>query len=112
MIQNPTMAAYPFLAEMAASTYYPDVPVQHGIALLHALCERIEAEQPADLDALYVITNETTEQFNELQDEFADAGSEIETVARECICVDILTIAQAYGFADADIEELTAERDF
>lgn len=53
-----------------------------------------------------------TEQFNALQAEFEAAGSEIETVAREVIAGDFQFIALAYGFADADVEELTAERDW
>jgi hypothetical protein len=39
-------------------------------------------------------------------------GSEIETMARDCIAVDFKHIALAYGFEDADIEELVAPRDW
>jgi hypothetical protein len=38
--------------------------------------------------------------------------SEIETAAREAIAHDFDVIAGAYGFADADIEELIATRDW
>ncbi|WP_267466141.1 DUF5713 family protein [Nocardia puris] len=52
------------------------------------------------------------EEFNDLQDDFAAAGSEIETVAREAIAEEFWFVADAYGFADADIEELIAPRDW
>jgi hypothetical protein len=47
-----------------------------------------------------------------LAGEFEDAGSEIETVARECIGDDFDFIARAYGFGDVDTEELIATRDW
>jgi len=47
-----------------------------------------------------------------LAGEFEDAGSEIETVARECIGDDFDCIARAYGFGDVDTEELIATRDW
>ncbi|WP_374214999.1 DUF5713 family protein [Streptomyces longispororuber] len=36
----------------------------------------------------------------------------IETVAREWICEEFCFVASAYGFTDADAEELTAVRDW
>ncbi|MEV6781955.1 DUF5713 family protein [Streptomyces sp. NPDC051098] len=44
--------------------------------------------------------------------EFVAAGSGIETVARECICDEFRFVASAYGFTEADAEELTAGRDW
>lgn len=82
------------------------------MAILLGLCERIETERPGDLTALYALTGVATEQFNALQGEFEAAGSEIETVAREVIAGDFRFIALAYGFADAEVEELIAERDW
>lgn len=76
------------------------------------VCQRIEQEQPDNLDALYAITHEATEQLNELQDEFDENDSEIETVARDCFGETMEFIAQAYGFDDADGEELIAPRDW
>lgn len=55
---------------------------------------------------------ETTDQFNELAEEFYEEDSEIEIVARECIAEDFGVIADEYGFEDADIEELIATRDW
>lgn len=76
------------------------------------VCQRIEQEQADNLDALYAITHEATEQLNELQDEFDENDSEIETVARDCFGETMEFIAQAYGFDDADGEELIAPRDW
>jgi Family of unknown function (DUF5713) len=64
------------------------------------------------LEALYVLTNAATEEFNALQADFEAAGSEIETVARDEIATDFGFIAVAYGFADADLEALVASRDW
>ena len=53
-----------------------------------------------------------TEEFNILEAEFEAAGSEIETVAREEIAEIFWAVAMAYGFADADVEELIATREW
>jgi hypothetical protein len=97
---------------MYSDGYFPDHIVDRGKAILLGLCERIETEQPGDLAALYALTDVATEQFNALQADFEAAESEIETVAREVIAGDFQFIALAYGFADADVEELIAERDW
>ncbi|WP_433412062.1 DUF5713 family protein [Microtetraspora malaysiensis] len=111
------MADYAFLSGMSDDDYYPDHLVDKGKTILLRLCERIEAERieaerPSDLTALYVLTESATEEFNELEEEFGAAGSEIETVARDVIAVDFHFVASAYGFAEADIEELVAAREW
>ncbi|MEZ0110865.1 hypothetical protein ABH920_004880 [Catenulispora sp. EB89] len=111
-ITNPAMADYEFLAELYEDDYFPNHVVDKGKAVLVRLCERLEADRPADLDALYVLTQAATEEFNALEPEFEAAGSEIETVAREEICGDVYNIAAAYGFAAADHEQLTHSRNW
>jgi hypothetical protein len=49
------------------------------------LCLQIEAQKPDGLGQLYALTLVATERFNDLQQEFDEQGSEIETAARECI---------------------------
>ncbi len=110
-LTNDTLANHRFLQEMFDDGYFPDPQVKKGVQILVELCERIEAESPSSLDDLYPLTHEATEQFNELQEDFEEAGSEIETAARDCICENFAFIARAYGF-DADIEELVATRDW
>ncbi|MCL2732855.1 MAG: DUF5713 family protein [Actinomycetia bacterium] len=111
-ITNQQAAQREFLAMLFEDAYYPDDVVAKGRAILVRLCERIEAEQPRDLAALYVLTHAATEEFNLLEAEFDAAGSEIETVARDEIGGDFWFVADAYGFADADGEELIAPREW
>ncbi|WP_460071498.1 DUF5713 family protein [Streptomyces sp. YKOK-I1] len=111
-ISNPDVTAHPFLEGLYRDRYFPDHVVDKGKAILLALCERIEAEHPADLSALYALTRAATEAFNALEAEFEEAGSEIETVAREEIAGDFWFVARAYGFTDADVEELIATREW
>lgn len=110
-IRNEKLQNYSFLAEMTRDAYFPPHLVAKGQQLLVTLCQTIEASNPKDLAALYVLTHATTEDFNSLAEEFEDNGSEIETAARDCIGTDFEVIAQAYGF-EADVEELIATRDW
>ncbi|SEG64076.1 hypothetical protein SAMN05444920_103641 [Nonomuraea solani] len=111
-IKNQRLAGHAFLAEMYDDGYFPDHLVDKGKAILLRLCERIETEQPADLAALYALTQAATEEFNLLEEEFDAAGSEIETAAREAIGADFWIVATAYGFTDADSEKLIATRNW
>lgn len=63
-------------------------------------------------DELYALTHAATEEINDLEEAFAEEGSEIETGARESICNDFAVIAKAYGFVNADIEKLVATREW
>ncbi|WP_412540061.1 DUF5713 family protein [Longispora sp. K20-0274] len=111
-VKNQQVADRAFLQPLYEDTYFPNHVVDRGRAILLRLCERIEAERPSDLAALYALTHAATEEFNLLEAEFETAGSEIETVAREVIAEDFWFVASAYGFADADAEELIATRDW
>ena len=59
-----------------------------------------------------VIKTDFEYMFNDLQEEFLEQDCEIETVAREAIAEDFLAIAKSYGFSDAEVEELIANRDW
>ncbi|WNM32025.1 DUF5713 family protein [Streptomyces sp. Li-HN-5-11] len=111
-VGNRQVAAYPFLEGLYEDDYFPDHVVDRGKEILLRLCERIEAERPAGLTELYALTQAATEEFNALEAEFEAAGSEIETVAREEIGGDFWFVARAYGFEDADAEELIATREW
>lgn len=111
-ITNQQVAERAFLRALYADEYFPDHLLDKGRDILTRLCERVEAERPADLAGLYALTEVATEEFNRLQEEFWAAGSEIETMARDEIAGDFWFVASAYGFADADLEELVAERDW
>ncbi|MET7760148.1 DUF5713 family protein [Streptomyces sp. NPDC005389] len=111
-ITNQQVSGHVFLRQMYGDSYFPDRVADQGKAILLRLCERIEAEQPSDLESLYALTQAVTEEFNLLDREFVAAGSGIETVAREWICDEFCFVASAYGFTDADAEELTSGRDW
>ncbi|MFJ5834657.1 DUF5713 family protein [Streptomyces sp. NPDC093089] len=111
-ITNQQVVGHAFLRQMYDDSYFPDHVVDQGKAILLRLCERVEVENPADPESLYALTQAATEEFNLLDSEFVAAGSEIETVARECICDEFRFVASAYGFTEADAEELTAGRDW
>ncbi|MEU1039133.1 DUF5713 family protein [Streptomyces sp. NPDC005551] len=111
-ISNQQVLDHAFLRTLYEDDYYPDHVLDRGTAILLRLCGRIEEERPADLAALYALTEVATEEFNALEADFDAAGSEIETVAREEIAEEFAFIADTYGFADADAEELIAAREW
>ncbi|HEY3519324.1 MAG TPA: DUF5713 family protein [Gammaproteobacteria bacterium] len=111
-ISNEQINNHAFLHCMYEDDYFPKHLVDKGKQILVRLAERIEKEKPADVAALYELTHAATDEFNELAEEFYEADSEIETAARECIAEDFVFIAEVYGFADADGEELIATRDW
>jgi Family of unknown function (DUF5713) len=111
-VTNQQVVGHAFLLPLYGDAYFPERLVDKGAAILLGLCERIEAEPPSDLAALYVLTQAATQRFNALETEFDAAGSEIETFAREAIAEDFWFVASAYGFADADMEQLTATREW
>ncbi|MDI2132116.1 DUF5713 family protein [Yinghuangia seranimata] len=111
-ITNPQFENHVFLDETRGDDFYPEPLVDRGALILVRLCERIEERQPADLAALYVLTHAATEEFNRLEQDFDAADSEIETMARDAVSMDFWFIARAYGFEDADIEELVAPREW
>jgi hypothetical protein len=72
----------------------------------------IEAEHPTTDDALFAITHAAIEEITEAQQVFRDHDSEIETAAREALGTEFEAIVRACGFANVDIEEVIAPRDW
>ena len=110
-LSNVQMKSYELLNCMYSDSYYPSFLVDKCKDLLLELCTNIELQHPKNLDQLYVLTHTTTERINALQNEFFENGSEIETVARECLSENIQFIAIAYGY-EANVEELIAPREW
>ena len=110
-LSNPQAINYSFLRDMYEDDFFPNFLVDKGKKILIDFCLEIEHTKPKDLKSLYLLSHKATNKFNELNLEFEENDSEIETVARDCICVDFESLAKIYGF-DADIEELTANRDW
>ncbi|MFI0408639.1 DUF5713 family protein [Actinomadura sp. 3N508] len=111
-LTNQKVLAHEFLKGMYDDGYFPDHLVDKGKAILLRLCEQIETDPPNSLEALYQLTHAATEEFNDLEEEFLEADSELETVARELIAEEFWFIATTYGFSEADMEELVATRDW
>jgi Family of unknown function (DUF5713) len=110
-LKNEEVKSYSFLEEMYEDDYFPSFLVDKGKNILIDLCFEIETQQPKNLGDLYKLTHLATNKFNDLENEFFENDSEIETAARECIAMDFGFIADAYKF-DADVEELIATRDW
>ncbi len=111
-LNNDTIKNHEFLSSMYQDSYFPDFLVDKCKAVLLELCQNIEQKNPQSLEELYALTHSATDKINDLEDDFNENGSEIETGARECLAVDFEFIAHAYGFKNADIEELIATREW
>ncbi len=111
-LMNSTLKSYSLLKCMYDDGYFPDFLVDKVKAVLIQLCADIESSQPKNLDELYKLTHSATEKINDLETEFLQSNSELETVARECIAENFEVIAHTYGFKDADIEALIAPRNW
>ena len=111
-LSNDIVRKHKFLIGMYEDDYFPRFLVDKCKDVLINLCRKIETEKPGSLGELYKLSHAATDKLNDLQEEFEENGSEIETAARECIAEDFEFIAKAYGFETVDIEELIATRDW
>ena len=111
MVKNQKVYVDEILKGMYKDSYYPDFLVDKCKDIFIRMCETIEEENPQNLEELYKITQSSTEEINELESEFNENGSEIETIAREYLAEEFYKLAEAYGF-EPDIEELIATRDW
>ena len=110
-LKNEKVKGYSFLKEIYEDQYFPNNIVDKGKIILINLCSKIENKKPDTLEELYKLSHKSTEEFNDLQEEFYENDSEIETAARENIAMDFEFITKSYGF-EADTEELIATRDW
>ncbi|WP_332879383.1 DUF5713 family protein [Massilia sp. S19_KUP03_FR1] len=111
-IQNPNLKEYDFLRGMYNDGYFPDFLVDKIKTILIALCEEIGQVNPQSEAALLTITHAATVQINALEGEFDENNSELETEAREVMGADFEYIVRTYGFADVDIEDVIAPREW
>lgn len=111
-VQNKQIQDHTFLRGMYDDDYYPEFLVDKIKVVLTTLCEEIEKHNPGNAEALLILTHAATEKINVLAEEFDENDSEIETVARDVIGGDFETIVRAYGFAEVDIEDAIAPRDW
>ncbi len=111
-IANEKLKDYRFLKDMYKDDYFPDFLVDKGKMILMRMCQQIETLDPKEDEEFVALAHKATDKFNDLVEDFEDNDSEIETTARESICMDFEYIAKAFGFGHIDAEELTAPRDW
>ncbi|WP_227008411.1 DUF5713 family protein [Pseudoalteromonas luteoviolacea] len=111
-ISNKKIKGYTFLSEMYEDDYFPNFLVDKIKAILVELCESIESQNPTSSSELLSLTHASTERINELEEEFEENDSELETAAREDMAESFEFIVRSYGFSDVDIEDVIATREW
>jgi hypothetical protein len=105
-----TAAGNAYLPRMYKDRYYPDALVDKVRTQLEELVAFLEKGTPAP-DAIQVRCDAFTDAVNGLEGEFDDAGSELETVAREDIAETVAKIFDTYGVT-LDPEEALRNREW
>lgn len=101
---------YELLGDMYDDEYFPDFLVDKVKAQLLSLDDFL-AGGVKDIDAVQAKLDEIVNAINDLEEEFEESGSEIETAARESIAEGVGYILKKHGI-DIDIEEAIRERDW
>ena len=109
-VANEKIKSHKFLEEMHGDKYYPSYLVEKGKYILLTLCKEIETEKPVSDEEVYLLTSAAIVKFNNLSVELENQGSDIDTVAKENIAMDIDFILRAYGY-DLSFEQAYAQRD-
>lgn len=101
---------FEYLSDMYEDSYYPTFLVNKIKENIMKVVHFIE-EGHHTIEEVQEKLDEMTVAINELQDEFYEHDSEIETVARDSIAITVEEILQ-YFEIDIDIEEAVRERDW
>ena len=101
---------YDLLNEMYQDDYYPNFLVDKIRNELQKVIDLLEIGEK-DINIIQEKMDEIICSINNLQDEFDENDSEIETVARDSIGVTVEKILDYFGI-DIDIEEAIRERDW
>ena len=101
---------YTFLKEMYEDDYYPVFLVDKVRDELQKVIDLLETGE-TNTDVIQEKLDEVVCAINDLQEEFDENDSEIETVARDCIGVTVIYILEWFGIP-IDIEEALRERDW
>lgn len=99
-----------YLTSMYADSYYPKHLVDQIKAFIEQVVEYLEQGPHAE-EEIQAKLDQMTLAINDLQDEFYEQNSELETVARDSIAETVIEILQAYDL-QIDIEEALRERDW
>ena len=100
---------YQMLAEMYQDDYYPDFLVDKISALLRKVIALLENDE-TDLKVIQSALDEAVEGINDLQAEFDENDSEIETVARDTIGETVAYILEWFDI-NIDIEDAIGARE-
>lgn len=103
-------ADYILLEDMYKDGYFPDFLVDKVKELIQDIIKLLETGE-RDLEKIQDRFDKMTQAINELQEEFEDNDSEIETVARDSIGETIEYILKWFDI-DIDAEEAIRERDW
>lgn len=101
---------YVLVKDMVNDDYYPKFLVEKIKGLISPVISLLENGE-TDTDVIQGKLDEMTLAINDLQEEFDENDSEIETVARDSIAVTIGYIMDWFGI-DIDMETALRERDW
>ena len=101
---------YVLLEKMARDGYFPGFLVEKLNNLITSIITMLEGGE-TDNDVIQTRLDEMTVAINELQEEFEENDSEIETVARDSIAATIGYILDYFDI-DIDVETVLRERDW
>ena len=99
---------YKLLDEMYQDEYYPDFLVDEVRDALQKVVDLLESGE-TNTEVVQETLDEAVSSINDLQEEFDENDSEIETVARECIAADVAYILEWFDIP-IDTEEAIRER--
>lgn len=101
---------YKLLEEMYDDGYFPDFLVDKIKVLVQSVIDFLETGE-RDLEKIQEKFDEMTLAINDLQEEFEENDSELETVARDCIGETVGYILQWFDI-NIDVEDAIGERDW
>jgi len=101
---------YTLLADMYADGYFPDFLVDKVKAELEGVIDFLEAGE-TDTEAIQTRFDEMTQAINDLEEEFEENDSELETVARDSIGSAVAHILDWFD-VPIDVEDAIRERDW
>ncbi len=101
---------YKLLDEMYQDEYYPDFLVDKVKGELQKVIDLLETGE-TNTEVIQEKLDEAVCAINDLQEEFDENGSEIETVARDCIGETVGYVLEWFGIP-IDAEEAIRERDW
>ena len=101
---------YQFLKGMYSDGYFPDFLVDKIKAELEKVIVFLETGV-SDLKQIQQKFDEMTMAINDLQEEFVENDSEIETAARDSIAIDVIEILKWFEI-DLDVEDAIGARDW